>query len=108
MRAVARAAGGCVSALQVTELCTRQITSLVANDVPAEMITNHRVYYGKICPRIPAVSATGRGILLEDGDILDERAMDRHEFYADFLAKYGWRRWTGLEMHAAEGMQVSF
>jgi DNA-binding CsgD family transcriptional regulator len=108
MRAVSQAVGGAVGALQVLDLKTEQITALVANDVPPEAIADYNGYYYSVCPRVPAGKAAGPGVLLEDGDILDERAMERHEFYAEFLAKFGWRHWTGLVMHAADGMQVSF
>lgn len=107
MRAVAEAAGGRVGAIQATDLDTGVITALIANDVPAEAVADYNRDFAWHNPRILAFDAVGPGILLEDRDIFDERAMARHTFYQDFLAKYGWFRWNGMTLAPVGGMQVS-
>jgi len=63
--------------------------------LPVDGIDAYLNHYAAVCPRIPHIFHLPRGATICDHDILDERQIDRDEFYADFLAPDGLRYFLG-------------
>jgi DNA-binding CsgD family transcriptional regulator len=106
MEAVARACGWNASTLQVVDLRERKLIDAVITGMPPEIVDDFRDHYVKVDPRAPALEVQP-GSIVTDAHVLSETEMDRHEFYADFMAKYGFRYFSGVMLHADGPVQTA-
>lgn len=98
---VALLVGGIAATLEVFNPSTVQLTEFHSHGLPP---ANEVAYYQHIFslnPRIPALISGKPGNIVTDYSVLDERAMNRDAFYADFLAPTGYRYFVGAMFEAS-------
>ncbi len=92
---IARISRSRAAVVQVTGLAKRNLVQLEQVNVDAEEIEEYVKYYRQNSPRIEFGNNKPFGQIFSDYDFISESEMDRNEYYADFLAKWGFRYFAG-------------
>ncbi|MCC6878048.1 MAG: hypothetical protein IT378_27295, partial [Sandaracinaceae bacterium] len=66
--------------------------------MPDEAWPRYVAHYHRVNPRVAVLRTMGVGVTSHDRTFFSERAMDRAEFYADFLAPWGFRYYFGAPL----------
>ena len=77
--------------MQVSGLPKRNLVQLEHVNIEAEEIEEFGKYYLPNSPRLEYGNSIPLGQIFSDYDFISESEMDKNEYYADFLAKWGFR-----------------
>jgi DNA-binding CsgD family transcriptional regulator/PAS domain-containing protein len=91
LAAVTNAVGGIAATLEVFGRQPLQLLEFHSFGLPPPNELKYLEHYSRLNPRIPVMMNGKAGGLISDYMFLDERAMDRDPFYADFLTSVGYR-----------------
>src|SRR5436309_2831123 len=91
LAAVMNAVGGVAATLEVFDRQPLQLLEFHSFGLPPPNELKYLDQYATLNPRIPVLINGKQGDLVSDYTVLDERAMDRDPFYADFLGPVGYR-----------------
>jgi len=92
---IARLSGSRAAVVQVTGLEKRNLVQLEQVNIDAEEIEEFGEHYLPNSPRIEFGNKIPLGQIFSDYDFISESEMDKNEYYADFLAKWGFRYCAG-------------
>ena len=95
LTAIAGTVGGIAATLETFDRRTSGLVEFHSFGLPPANEIAYLDQYSELNPRIPALINGKPGNLVSDYTVLDERAMDRHPFYAEFLAPAGYRYCIG-------------
>jgi DNA-binding CsgD family transcriptional regulator/PAS domain-containing protein len=102
LEAVTRIVGGTSTTLEVIEKPSLRHREFHAFGAPPAQELAYLDHYAKLSPRIPFVSRQKSGEIGWDYQILDDQAMNRSPFYADFLARMNMRYFVFAVLTATE------
>lgn len=98
LAAAANLIGGAGATFEVIDRATVQPTEWYGWGIPEASEVQYLAQFAPLSPR-PAVGfRMGAGAIVYDRLVLDENAMDRDPFYADFLARYGFRYFISVNV----------
>jgi len=83
--------GGISATLEIFDRTPRELCEFYSFGLPPPNELKYLDHYARHNPRIAVSFKAGTGTLISDYMVLDERAMDRDPFYAEFLAPVGYR-----------------
>lgn len=95
LAAITRTVGGIAATLETFDRRTSRLFEFHSFGLPPPNEIAYLDHYSGLNPRIPALINGRPGNLVSDYTVLDERSMNRHPFYADFLAPAGYRYCIG-------------
>ena len=91
LAALTQTVGGIAATLEVFNRNPCTLREFHAFGLPPPNEIKYLAHFSAYNPRIPVAFNARPGELISDYMVLDERAMDRDPFYADFLAPAGYR-----------------
>ncbi len=91
LAAVMDTVGGISATLEIFDRTPRELCEFYSFGLPPPNELKYLDHYARHNPRIAVSFKAGTGTLISDYMVLDERAMDRDPFYAEFLAPVGYR-----------------
>jgi DNA-binding CsgD family transcriptional regulator/PAS domain-containing protein len=92
---IARVSRSRAAVVQVSGLAKRNLVQLEQVNIEAEEIEEFGKYYLPNSPRLEYGNTIPLGQIFSDYDFISESEMDENEYYADFLAKWGFRYCAG-------------
>lgn len=92
---VTHVVGGIVATLEVFDRNPPALTEFHSFGLPPANELAYLDHYAALNPRIPVLINGRPGGLVTDYSVMNERAMNRDAFYADFLAPVGYRYFIG-------------
>ncbi|MEX0956405.1 MAG: helix-turn-helix transcriptional regulator [Rhizobiaceae bacterium] len=75
-------------------------------DLSPKAHQDYNAHWGVICPRAAMLGELPDGGVMHDDQIGDEAALDRHEYYTDFLAPQGLRYFLACKVEALSNIDV--
>ena len=91
LEAIKQTIGGHVATLEAFEKPTIRPREIFAHGLPPIAEIQYLDHYGALNPRVPGHAVAKRGEILHDYGLLDEQAMQRSPFYAEFLPRFDLR-----------------
>ena len=85
--------GGSGASLEFLERPTLRHRVMFSSDLPA--VGDYVAHYAPLCPRLPCALRVPSGSIQYDAQHIDEAAMDKNPFYAEFLAAHDMRYYLG-------------
>lgn len=99
LETVATFFGATAATLEIYEQPSLAYRFFESHGIPEHSVADYAAYYAALNPRIRHGLGTRPGHAVHDYQHIDDRAMDRHEFYIDFL------RPMDLRYHLATNLQ---
>jgi len=108
LEAIMHTIGGVAATLEGYDRRTATLTDFRSFGLPQPNEIAYSDHYFASNPRIPHLINGKAGGIITDYMVMDERAMDGDEFYADFLAPNKYRYFVGGTINASASRSVLF